>query len=127
MPSAASITLNTKVYTPRGTDGGLSKWALVGDSTFGGGISTVTESVRGPSKDGIWRIRWTFAVPKLADADSNCGCVGQEIGSAYADVQVRVPTNFSTAERQDFVDRLQALVALSVFDVSISGPEATWG
>lgn len=127
MPVAASITLNTKVYTPRGTDQGITSWVLSGDTTFGGGLSTVSESVRGPSKDGIWRTRWTFAVPKLASVDSTCACVGQEIGQGYADIQIRIPTAFSSAERQDFVDRLQALVALSVFDASVSGPEGSWG
>lgn len=127
MPSAANLTLNSKVYTPRGTDQGTTKWTLSGDASFGGGISTVAESVRGPSKDGIWRIRWTVSVPKLATVDSSCACVGQEIAQGYADIQVRVPTSFSAVERQDFVDRLQALVALSVFDVSVSGPEGSWG
>jgi hypothetical protein len=37
-----------------------------------------------------------------------------------------VPVSFTAAERQDFVDRLQALVALSVFDVSVSTPEGSW-
>lgn len=129
MPVAASITLNTRVYTPRGTDQGVSSWQYndTAGVVFGGGISTVQESVRGPSKDGIWRVRWTLAVPKLATVDSSCGCVGQEIGQAYADIQIRVPTIFTTAERQDLVDRLQALVALAVFDTSVSGPEGTWG
>lgn len=127
MPAAASLTLNTKVYTPAGTDGGITKWRFPGDTSFGGGLSSVTESVRGPSKDGIYRTRWTLAVSKLATADSNCGCVGQELGQGYADIQIRFPTLFTGAERQDFVDRLQALVAAAVFDTSVSVPEGSWG
>jgi hypothetical protein len=127
MPVAASITLNTKVYTPRGTDQGVTTWGLTGDASFGGGLSFVNESVRGPSKDGVWRTRWTLSVPKLATVDSSCGCVGQQIGQGYADIQVRVPTIFTLAERQDLADRLQALVALAVFDQSISIPEGSWG
>jgi len=127
MPAQASMTLNSKVYTPRGTDSGISKWALVGDTSFGGATSTVSESVRGPSKDGIWRIRWTFDVPKAADDDSTCACTGQILGTAGADIQIRVPNTFTLAERQDFVDRLQAAVATSVFDVSVSSLEGSWG
>lgn len=127
MPVAANITLNTKVYTPAGTDGGITTWRFPGDATFGGGLSFVTESVRGPSKDGIWRTRWTLSASKLATVDSSCGCVGQEVGQGAADIQIRVPTIFSLAERQDFVDRLQALVALAVFDQSVSVPEGSWG
>lgn len=127
MPVAANITLNSKVYTPTGTSGGITTWRLVGDATFGGGLSTVSESVRGPSKDGIWRTRWTLAVPKLATVDSSCGCVGQQIADAGADIQIRFPTLFTAAERQDLVDRVQSMVALTIFDQSVSVPEGSWG
>lgn len=127
MPVQASMTLNAKAYLPRGRDpDGSSLWALVGDTTFGGATSQVKESVRGPSKDGIWRVRWTLDVPKAATDDSSCACIGQEIGRGFADIQIRVPATFTTAERQDFVDRLQAMVATSVFDVSTSALEGSW-
>jgi hypothetical protein len=126
MPAQASITLNTKVYTPRGTQQGVSTWALAGDTSFGGGVSLVTESVRGPLANGGNRSRWVVTVPKLATADSACACTGGDIGKGKADIVIDVPSSFSAAERQDFVDRIQALVALSVFDVSVSTPEGSW-
>ncbi len=126
MPSQSSITLNTKVFTPRGTQQGISTWALAGDTSFGGAQSTVTESVRGPLSDNTFRVRWVMSLPKAATEDSTCGCAGTILGTAKADIVLSFPTNFTTAERQDFVDRVQALVALSVFDVSVSGPEGTW-
>lgn len=127
MPAQGSITLNTKVYTPRGTQQGVSTWALAGDATFGGGISTVTESVRSPiPSTGGNRTRWVLSAPKLATADSACGCTGSSMGVGKADIVIDIPSNFTSAERQDFVDRLQALVALSVFDVSVAVPEGSW-
>jgi hypothetical protein len=126
MPQQSSITLNTKVYTPRGTQQGISTWALAGDATFGGAQSTVTESVRGPLSDGTFRTRWVLTIPKAATEDSTCGCAGTILGTAKADVVLSFPTNFTSAERQDFVDRVQAMVALSVFDVSVSTPEGSW-
>jgi hypothetical protein len=126
MPAQSSITLNTKVYTPRGTANGISTWALAGDTSFGGAVSTVTESVRGPLTDGSNATRWVLTVPKVATVDSVCGCIGSTIGTAKADIKLSVPTSFTAAERQDFVDRVQALVALSVFDVSVSTPEGSW-
>ncbi len=126
MPAQSSLTLNTKVYVPRGKTNDVATWALVGDATFGGATSTVTESVRGPSKDGIYRTRWTLGAPKAAAADSACACTGQAIGTGDADIQIRIPSSYTTAERQDFVDRLQALVALAVFDSSISALEGSW-
>ena len=126
MPVQASITLNTKVYTPRGTSDGISTWALVGDTTFGGAASSVTESVRGPLTDGKYRTRWVVTLPKAASADSPCACTGQSLGQGKADIVIDIPSSFTAAERQDFVDRIQALVALSVFDVSVSTPEGSW-
>lgn len=126
MPAQSSITLNTKVYTPRGTQNGVSTWALAGDATFGGAVSTVTESVRGPLADGKFRTRWVVSIPKAATSDGPCGCAGSIMGTAKADIVIDIPTNLTSAERQDFVDRIQALVALSVFDVSVSTPEGSW-
>jgi len=126
MPAQGSLTLNTKVYTPRGTSGGISTWALVGDATFGGAPSSVTESVRGPLSDGTYRTRWVVSLPRAASASDPCGCVGQILGTAKADIVISSPTLLTAAERQDFVDRIQALVALSVFDLSVATPEGSW-
>lgn len=126
MPAQGSLTLNTKVYTPRGASDGVAKWALAGDTTFGGAQSDLAESVRGPSANGTYRTRWTLALPLAATTDSACACVGQVIGSAKADIIIDFPTALTAAQRQDFVDRIQALVAASVFDVSVATPEGSW-
>lgn len=126
MPAQASITLNTKVYTPRGTQQGVSTWALAGDSTFGGGVSIATESVKGPNDKGMTRTRWILNLPKLATADSPCACTGGSLGGAKFEVIVDQSSSLTAAERQDAVDRFQALVALSVFDLSVSTPEGSW-
>lgn len=126
MPAQASITLNTKVYTPRGTSGGISTWSLAGDASFGGAQSNVTESVRGPLTSGNYKTRWVVEVPKATTVDTSCACAGSIIGKGKADIVIDIPTSFTAAERQDFVDRLQALVALAVFDVSVATPEGSW-
>lgn len=127
MPAMGSLTLNTKVYTPRGTENGVASWALVGDTSFGGGLATVTESVRGPLSDGSYRTRWTMTFDKLATADSPCACVGSTLGKTKVDVVVTSSQALTAAERQDVADRFQALTALSVFEVSIATPEGSWG
>lgn len=126
MPVQSALVLNTKSYAPRGKTSDIASWALVGDTTFGGATSTVTESVRGPSKDGIYRDRFTLSVPKAATADSACACVGSITGTADADIQLRVPTSFTTAERQDFCDRVQGLVANAIFDAAVANQEGSW-
>lgn len=127
MPVQANITLNTKVYTPRGTQGGISTWALTGDTTFGGAQSTLTESVRGPDSDGLYKTRWMLTVPKVADENSSCACVGQELSRGKCDIKVNTPANFTSAEKTDFVARIQAAVALAIFGSSVSVPEGSWG
>jgi hypothetical protein len=126
MPAMANLTLNSKVYIPRGASDGVAKWILVGDATFGGAPSQVSESVRGPLSDGTYRTRWLVDVPKVASVDSACACIGSNIGKGRADMTFVVPTSFTTAEKQDFVDRVQALIALAVFDVSVGSSEGSW-
>lgn len=126
MPAQAALTLNTKVYAPRGKTGNIAGWALVGDATFGGATSNLTESVGTPSKEGVTRVQWKLVIPKAAAADSACACTGSILGTGIADIQIVIPSGFTTAERQDFVDRIQALVALAVFDSSVANLEGSW-
>lgn len=126
MAQQGNLTLNTKVYNPRGKTGDVASWALVGDTTFGGATSTVKESVRGPSKDGVFRVSFKLDVPKAADASSACACIGQEIGRGIADVSVVIPSSFTAAERDDFTKRIQSLVANAIFSAASTSLEPAW-
>lgn len=126
MAAQGNLTLNTKVYNPRGKTGDVASWALVGDSTFGGATSTVKESVRGPSKDGVFRVIFHVDVPKAADASSACACIGQEIGRGICDIQLVIPSSFTSAERDDFTKRIQALVANAIFSAASTNLEPAW-
>jgi hypothetical protein len=126
MASQSNLTLNTKVYTPRGKQGDVASWVLAGDATFGGATSVVQESVRGPSKDGLNRVRFKVDVPKAADAASACACPGQEIGRGIADIQIVIPQAFTAAERDDFTKRIQAVVANAIFAAASTNLEGAW-
>ena len=126
MPSQSTLTLNTKAYAPRGKSGDIATWALAGDTTFGGATSTVTESVRGPSKDGVTRIRFKLDVPKAASDNSSCACIGQNIGTGIATVELVIPSGFTATERADFTDRIQGLVANAVFTAAGDHLEGSW-
>lgn len=126
MPSQSTLTLNTKAYAPRGKSGDIATWALAGDTTFGGATSTVTESVRGPSKDGVTRIRFKLDVPKAASENSSCACIGQNIGTGIATVELVIPSGFTATERADFTDRIQGLVANAVFTAAGDNLEGSW-
>lgn len=126
MAAQSSITLNTKVYVPRGTSAGISTWALAGDATFGGATSLVTESVRGPNTNGITRVLFGVKVPKAATTDTACGCAGTTISQSDSRFEITVPQNFTAAERLDLCERLQALVAHAVFQSAVENLEPAW-
>ena len=126
MPSQSTLTLNTKAYAPRGKSGDIATWALAVDTTFGGATSTVTESVRGPSKDGVTRVRFKLDVPKAASENSSCACIGQNIGTGIATVELVIPSGFTATERADFTDRIQGLVANAVFTAAGDHLEGSW-
>lgn len=127
MPVQSTLTLNTKVYASRGTQNGISTWANQGDATFGGALTNVTESVRGPLQDGRSRIRFVLTIPKAATEDSQCGCAGSILGAAKGDIVIDVPGNFTAAERQDLRLRIQGLVANAVFTAAVDNLEGSWG
>lgn len=127
MPVQSNLTLNTKVYAPRGkTNGDIANWALAGDTTFGGATSVVTERVTGPSKEGVNRVTFKLTIPKAAAADTTCACVGEEIAKAIASLEVVIPSAFTLAERTDLRLRLQGLVANAIMTAAIDNLETSW-
>ena len=127
MAAQSNLTLNTKVYAPRGkTVGDIANWALVGDASFGGATSVVTERVTGPNKGGITRVTFKVTIPKAAAADTSCACVGEEIAKGIADITVSVPSAFTAAERDDFTKRVQGLVASAVYSAAQTNLEGSW-
>lgn len=126
MPVQSVLTLNTKAYNPRGKTNDVASWALVGDTTFGGATSTVQESVRGPSKEGVFRSAFKLSVPLAASEDSACGCVGQILGQGICDVSVVIPSSFTAAQRADFALRIQGLVANAIFGKAVGELEGSW-
>jgi len=127
MAAQGNLTLNSKVYNPRGKAGDVASWVLYGDTSFGGASSTVSESVRGPSKAGLTRVQWKLVLPKAATADSACGCAGTEIGQSIWNLDVTMPSIFTAAERADALQRFRDAVATTApFGVSISALEPSW-
>lgn len=127
MAAQSNLTLNTKVYAPRGKNAGdIATWALVGDSTFGGASSFATERLTGPSKEGVTRVSFKLTVPKAAAADTSCACTGEVIAKGLANIEIVIPSQFTAAERSDFALRIQDLVANAIFTASVSNLEPSW-
>lgn len=127
MAAQANLVLNTKTYTPRGNIGGIAKWSLAGDASFGGAVSSVTESVRDPGKNSpVSRIKFKLDVPKAADGSSPCNCSGEALGTAVVNIDVVVPSVFTAAERDDLSLRIQGLVASAVFTAAVTDLTGSW-
>jgi hypothetical protein len=130
MPAQGVITLNTIPYNPRGKQGDVAMWMgrdVTAPIVFGGGVSRLTESVRGPNpKSGVYRVEWKLDIDKLATADTSCACVGSSLGKGIATIEVVIPASFTDAERADFCTRLQELVARAEFSSSINFLEGSW-
>lgn len=126
MAAQSNITLNTKVYAPRGKTGDIAKWQLQNDTTFGGASSALTENLRGPSKDGFYRVRFKLDVPKATETDSACGCAGTIMALGVADIQIAIPSQFTAAERLDFCLRIQGAVANAAFTAAVANLEGAW-
>lgn len=126
MAAQSNVTLNTKVYAPRGKRGDVAKWSLNGDASFGGATSDLTESLRGPTKLGVYRALFKLDVPKAATADSACGCAGSIVATGIAAIDVTIPANFTPAERLDFCLRIQGAVAHAIFTAGVHNLEGAW-
>lgn len=126
MSAQSTLTLNTKAYAPRGNISGVASWALVGDTSFGGAVSNVTESVRGPSKDGLYRVQFKLNLPKAADGNSSCACDGDILSYSLVNLEITVPRNFTSAERTDLYTRIKDLVSSTVVSDAVSDLETSW-
>lgn len=127
MAAQTALVLNTKSYAPRGKNSGnVAAWALVGDATFGGATSIVSEKVGEPDKGGNTRISFRLTVPKAATVDSACACTGSVLGTGYVDISVTIPSNYTAAERDDLRLRTQGLVASAVFTSAVRDMEGAW-
>lgn len=125
MPQQAALTLATRVYNPAGTENGVSTWRYPEDTIFNG-TSKVTESVRGPSRDGLYRINFKVDTPRVLGEDSSCGCAGTQVDNAVTRIETIYPSRWTKAQRQEHWDRVQALVASSLATAAHDDLEGTW-
>lgn len=111
----SDIVLNTKTYTGGSVVNGLMQWT---ERSLGlsGLFSWVRSQLRSTDRA---RPRWTLHLPFETPEGAPVCCGPNEFRSADADISIRLDHTLSTAERTDFADRLQALVASAQFRASI--------
>lgn len=127
MANQGNLTLNTKVYTPRGRqpNGLVMQWGRI-DTDFGGAMCFVENGVTGPDAKGVYRSKWKIVYPKLAAADSSCACTGAELGRTTVNIEVISSSPFTNALLTDIGLQIKDLVATTPFQVSIKDHEPSW-
>lgn len=125
MATQASITLATRVYVPMGVANGIARWIYRGDAVFHG-TSELTQSVKGPSKEGVDRIRLKLAIPNVATEASACACPGSVKDSAFANLEVVVPDAWSDAQRLELHARIVDAAASAIFGQAVKFNEGAW-
>ena len=125
MATQATITLNTVPYVPSGTNGNVAAWRNLQDPNMKG-LTTLRESVNGPSKEGVFRVRWKLDLPKVAEDASPCACPGDVQSTGMIDIVMIVPASWTAANRTDFRTRIQNLVTNAAFVASVDNLEGSW-
>ena len=125
MSAQSVVTLNTHAYNPRGVDGGVAKWVNPTNSS-GSSVDSLTESVRGPNTNGNTRVQFKLSIPKIATADTACSCVGANLGTAVANIDVLIPGSFTAAERENLQLSIKALVGDAIFVSAVKNLEGSW-
>lgn len=126
MAAQTALVLNTKSYAPRGKSGEIARWALVGDTTFGGAMSNLTQRLVGPNSNGDYILTVKLAVPKAATESSACACIGAEVAKEEFNLTVKLPSTYTVSERDDAVKRFQGYIASAVFTAAAKDLEPAW-
>lgn len=118
----SNLTLNTKTYTGAGLLNGVVSW-IERSLGIASGFSAVRSSLRidpESQKDGgKIRIKWDLELPVVATEDSSCSCAGEVLRKADVNITIRIDKGYTTAERTDFMERLEDLVQTTQFRASV--------
>lgn len=114
-----ALTLNTKTYAWSGIANMISTWF---ERTGGvaAAFSSVTASAKiSTSKAERTRINWKLRLPVVATEATSCACPGDVVRSIDGDINLRIDSGMTLAERTDYALRLKDLVASPKFQASI--------
>jgi hypothetical protein len=64
-------------------------------------------------------VKWNLSRPIVATVDSDCACAGEVLRTYYARIEITIPAGSTAAERIDFDDQIQSLVAAAQWVASV--------
>lgn len=126
MSAQAAVTLNSVVYSPAGANGGSAKW-VNRSAGYGAGFSELIEKFQDPTSKGtVVRIEFDLAIPVVATVDDACACAGSLLRTSTAHLSMWVPAASTSAERADFLARIQSLVSSTPFTNAVGSLDPTY-
>lgn len=116
-----AIVLNGKTYNFAGFDqNGVSMYKET-STGIPGGFSYLSCRVTDATGSANAKVVWRLTMPILAPEDSACACEGNVLRTyRYDDGKVTIPQGSLSAERTDFLARIQALVDTTQYASSIT-------
>lgn len=126
MGQQASVTLNSVVYAPGGSDKGTVTWV-----NRDGGVLNSFSTLRQNYQDGngaatsgsasaATKVVFRLAVPVVATQDSTCACTGKLLKSSTVQISVWMDPALTAAERADIAARAKDLAASAVFTAAVA-------
>jgi hypothetical protein len=125
MAQQANVTLNTVVYSPAGTNNGVSTWTNR-SSGFGSGFSNLSEEVVQPKTGAVVREKFTLLLPIVADG-TGPESAGTLLRTSTVQLSVWIPVNSTSAERLDLYNRLVDFVASDPIELGVKNLEPSYG
>ncbi len=129
MGQQAAVTLNSVVYTPAGTNNGITTWASrAGD--YAKGFSFLTQSMKtttsqtGSSRN---KVEYRLSVPIVEASDTAFTAAGTLLRSSNIDFLFNVDGNSTLAERTDLYLRAKDLLASTLLVDSVESLDPAYG
>lgn len=112
MAAFASITLNSKVYSPDTISAGTAVWKNRESGTVNG-FKTATAKLTSDSSasKAVSRVRLSLRLPVVASEDSTCVCTGDVLHTNQVSVDFVLSNASTIAERTDLLTGVKDYLA----------------
>lgn len=120
------MELNAKTYTFAGVIGNATRWgyrALGLAQLFSWVTGAVTVNTDLPTKKRPSTVKFRLQVPFPVTESSACSCEGDVLGTITGYIDISCSNTLGTAERADFLARLQDLVQTAEFEAAVTSLE----
>lgn len=125
MAAQANVTLNAVVYSPGGTNNGVSKWTNR-TGGYGSSFTNLTEELVQPKSGSVVRLKFSLDVP-IVETVGTTAPLGTLLRTSTVQVSVWLPVNSTAAERLDIYNRLVSLSTSQPVQDGIKNLEPTFG